>query len=556
MTRLLSAIILSILLSGDVAANSRAQPDGDPAALLLDPLAVAGAVCRGRNPQAAMFRPLQLASASPAAAIAAAQPDPSLQDTLGTISMPITTVEPLAQRYFDQGLRWSFAFNHAAAVQSFRKAQRLDPACAMCFWGEAYALGPNINVPMAAAAVAPAYAAIEHARTLASQASPREQALVAALSLRYAADPEADRKPLDTAYAEAMAAVAATYPDNPEIAVLYAEALMDLSPWDYWQPDGFTPKSGTAEVIATLERVLSKDPDHAAAIHFYIHIVEASTTPERAEPYADRLGSLMPGAGHIVHMPSHIYVRVGRWLDSLAANRRAVSADEGYLARAQADGIYPYGYYPHNVHFLLTSAQMAGDGAGALAAADKLARIMSDEVARDFAWVQAIKPAPYFAHAQFSPPAVTLALPEPSGGFPYVRAMRHYARGIAAITDRNMNLARAEADAIRRIGQENAFADLVGGGVPAPDVLRIAEHVLEGRIAQASGDLPAAIERFRTAVEIQDTLPYMEPPYWYYPVRQSLGAALLGAGRNDEADHVDASKNLWRGAGWYDSVSL
>ena len=278
------------------------------------------------------------------------------------MTYPITTKNEMAQRYFDQGLRWSYAFNHPEAIRAFRKAQEIDPECAMCYWGEAFALGPNINAPMDPSAVEPAFAAVAKAQALAKGTSERERALIAALAERYAPDPRADRAALDSAYAEAMAEAAGQFPDDHGLAVLYADAVMNTSPWDYWEADGSTPKGSTGEAVQAVERVLAEDPDHTFAIHLYIHLVEASNTPERAEPYADRLGATMPGAGHIVHMPSHIYFRIGRYMDSLASNWAAVATDEFLLEQiGDAAGTYAYSYYPHNVHFLL---EFGSDGRG------------------------------------------------------------------------------------------------------------------------------------------------------------------------------------------------
>jgi tetratricopeptide (TPR) repeat protein len=408
----------------------------------------------------------------------------------------------------------------------------------MCYWGEAYALGPNINAPMDPAAAGPAATVVEKARERAGRASEHERALIAALTQRYAAEAQTDRATLNQAYTNAMAQVAARFPEDVDILSLYADALMNLAPWDYWEADGSTLKPPVQDLVPTLERALTKDPDHPYAIHLYIHAVEASTTPKRAERYADDLAATIPGAGHIVHMPGHIYFRTGRFRDSIATNLAAVSADEYYLSVADPEGWYRYSYYPHNVHFLLESARMAGDGETALQAAEKLPRILSDAVAHALPWVEIIKAAPYFAHAQFSAPEVVLGLADPGAVFPYVKAMWHYARGVAHAVRDDAQAAQAEADAIAAIGESTDWTDMVKGGVPAPDLLRLARHVISARIAQAQGDNERATEDFRAAVAIQDTLPYLEPPYWYYPVRQSLGAALLQAGKASEAEQA------------------
>jgi tetratricopeptide (TPR) repeat protein len=519
--------------SGAIAASSMPNWDG---AICLSPASA--------NQAPAIFRLAQTRTEVPPTEMQAARPapafadsDPPLWDGLGMLSYKITTASAEAQAYFDQGLRLAYAFNHGEAQRAFRKAQKLDPACAMCAWGEALVLGPNINLPMQDDAVAPAFAAAERARALAATASPREQALIAALATRYADNPKADRAALDAAYATAMAKVAAAYPDDNEIAVLYAESVMDLSPWNYWQPGGHAPNAQSVPIVPTLERVLAKDPNHAGAIHFYIHAVEASDRPERALPYADRLRGAVPGAGHLVHMPSHIYYRVGRYLDALADNKTAAAVDEKYLADTSAPmGVYRLGYYPHNVHFVLASAQMAGDAATVIAAAEKLRGLIPDEVARGIAMVHPVKAAPYFAHAQFSTPETILALPDPGDDIPYVKAMWRYARGVALAAQRKFDAANAEAEAIAAIARNADFSLLKASGVPAPEVMQLAQHVIRGRIARAQENYAAAIVQFEAAATLQDALPYTEPPYWYYPVRQSLAAALLQAGRTGEAE--------------------
>src|SRR6516164_166537 len=374
----------------------------------------------------------------PRAEMSAARPKAAFADTeppmwagLGSITYKITTANESAQGYFDQGLRLAYAFNHGEAQRAFRMAQKLDPDCAMCFWGEALVLGPNINLPMQEDAIAPAFAAAQKAKALAAKAGSREQALIAALAVRYGSDPKAARAPFDAAYAAEMAKVAAQFPDDDEIATLYAEAVMDLSPWDYWKPGGQEPNPQSTPIVPTLERVLARNPNHPGAIHFYIHAVEASDRPKRAEPYADRLRGTIPGAGHLVHMPSHIYYRVGRYLDALEDNKTAVKVDEKYLAD--------------------TDAPMAGDGQTVIAAAEKLRELIPDEAARGIAMVQPVKAAPYFAHALFSSPETILALPDPGDTIPYVKAMWLYARGVALAARGDFAGATTVADAIETL---------------------------------------------------------------------------------------------------------
>ena len=477
-----------------------------------------------------------LHTAPAAAPTAYDEATPPLFDNLGQHTWMITTKSPEAQAFFDQGLRLAYGFNHAEARRAFRHAQRLDPPCAMCFWGEAYVLGPNINAPMEPAANPPALAAVERAQALAANASDKEQALIAALAKRYSADPKAERAALDRAWADALGEVARRFPEDIELAVLHAEAMMDTQPWDYWTDGGRQAKGQANEIVAELERAMTKNPDHPGAIHLHIHAVEASNRPERAEAGADRLAALMPGAGHIVHMPSHIYYRVGRYLDALAANKAAVAVDEAYIAAQQPSGPYPLAYYPHNLHFLMAAAHLAGDSTTALEAAAKLQRVVSADTANAVPMVQPDMAAPYWAHALFGTPEGVLALTVPENAPTYVKAMRHYARGVALVSQGRTEEAATEIAAIETLGGQDDLARAASAGLPGPEVLKIAREVLTGRIAQAKGDLRAAIAAFERAAALQEGLAYMEPPYWYHPVRQSLGVALLSGGRVDEAE--------------------
>jgi tetratricopeptide (TPR) repeat protein len=477
--------------------------------------------------------------------------EPPLWDNLGSAAYPVTTANPQAQAFFDQGLKLSYGFNHAEARRAFRMAQKLDPTCALCFWGEALVLGPNINVPMMPEAQAPALAALKQAQALAGGASAKEQALIAALAKRYAENPGPDRAPLDGAYADAMAALSVAYPDDLDIAALASEAAMDTQPWDYWQPGGHEPKGRAGDAIKRIEGILARNPLHAGAIHLYIHLVEASDRPERAEKYADTLAALMPGAGHIVHMPSHIYYRVGRYDDSLKSNQDAVKVDEAYLAQTGAVGVYPLGYTSHNIHFVLVSAQLLGDKVTVLAAADKLDGWISNEVATAIPIAQPIKAAPYFAWAQYADADKLVALPQPAGAPPYVEAMWHYARGVGLAEKGDGAGARGEAGKIEALERTADWSAMDAFAIPARDVLRVAQNVVLARAAQATGDTTEAITYFQAAAGVQDAIPYMEPPYWYYPVRQSLGAALLDAGRAKEAaDQFHAALDGVRKSAW------
>jgi hypothetical protein len=480
--------------------------------------------------QAARTEVSPAAKAAAAAAPPRAALDQPLIPGLGTRSFKVTTSSPGAQQYFDQGLRLAWNFNHAEAQRAFQKAQRLDPSCAMCYWGEAYVLGPNINVPMDPAANAPAAAAAAKAKALAASATPREQMLIEAIAARYSAEPKAERPALDEAYAKAMASAAAKFPDDVDVLALYAEALMDRSPWDYWEAGGAKPKAVVAPLVETLHTVLRKDPSHIGGIHLYIHAVEASADAKRAEPYADKLAKLAPNAGHLVHMPAHIYYRLGRYKDSLATNQAAVKVDEGYIKQFAPQGVYPLGYYSHNLHFIMVSAQMSGEAALAIAASDKLAKNIPDEVAKAVPLVVPMKAAPYFTHAQFSDTATILALAEPNAELPYLQVAWRYARGLAFAQSANPEAARSQLAEIERIVSQADYSAFTAWGIPAKEVGQIAAHVLRARIAQATKDLDGAVRDLEAAVTLQDALPYMEPPYWYYPVRQTLGAVLLMKG--------------------------
>jgi tetratricopeptide (TPR) repeat protein len=460
-------------------------------------------------------------------------PPPNRTAGLGHHGYEITASNEEARAFFRQGLIYAYGFNHQEALRAFRRAQELDPDCAMCFWGEAYVLGPNLNLPMDAAAAPAARAAAENAIVRAAKASAKEQALAAAMLVRYLEPGE--RGELDQKYAKALQDLAQSYPADPDIAALAAEASMLLSPWDYWLDSGRAPKEHTAPALRLLEDALAAHPDHIAAIHFYIHLVEASDRPERAEPYADRLRGAVPAAGHLLHMPAHIYLRLGRYTDAIEVNKDAAASDEHYLAANPAvHGPYRGMYYPHNVHFYMTAALMAGQGEAALTAAEKLADLIPDEAAQMIPAAQPIKQSPYFVHAQFSDPQTILALPAPSEKLPFVAAAWRYARGVAFSLSGRPAEADQEASAIRDTlsGDLSMFEHT---NVPARGILEIAENVVRAKAAAARGDLSTARQRAEAAVSVQDELPYMEPPYWYLPVNQALGAILLKSGAPREA---------------------
>ena len=468
----------------------------------------------------------------------AAGGDVPIYTDLGTLAFRITTKSPRAQAYFNQGLRLSFAFNHAEAQRAFQTAQKLDPDCAACYWGEALILGPNINVPMSPDANAPAVAALAKAVARKDRASAKERALIEALEKRYSSDPKAERAALDNAYADAMKAVAARYPTDDTVRTLYVESAMDTQPWDYWEPGGAKGKGRGDEIVSNLETVLKRNPNHAGAIHLYIHAVEASTRPERALAPAERLAALMPGAGHIVHMPAHIYLRVGQYRRSLDLNKRAVAVDERYFQRSPSDPLYKSAYYPHNIHFVMVSAQLGGDAATAVDAAKKLDASVPADLAKQFQIMEPVKAAPYTTQLTFGDPDTVLALAKPDEQLVLVRAMYHYARAVAFARKNDAASARAETDAIATLEAKSDFKAYDLWGVPAKAILQTARLVATGRIADAAGDLEGAAKAYEEAIAIEDNLKYTEPSYWYYPVRQSLGSVRLRQNRLDDAERA------------------
>jgi len=523
------ALAAGALMSVTPAPDQKYSPE---LLAMLDPTAGMRNLCGGKDGAAAMRAMLASSAAVVGEAEVGAVP---LYDGLGKVHFAITTANPLAQRYFDQGLSFAYGFNHAGAIAAFREAQRLDPQCAMCFWGEAFARGPNINAPMDPTVNARAVGLANYVFWLARNASPAERGLAEAMLKRYSPDPAADRAALDAAYADAMLGVAKAYPDNDDIAVLAAEAAMDTRPWDYWTVDK-QPNPRIAEAVKLVETVYGRNPEHPQAAHLYIHLMENGPDPRRAEAAADKLATpLSPGAGHLVHMPAHIYYRLGRWKDSMRVNIEAAQVDEKWIRETGDRGMVRYGYYPHNVHFIVTSAQMAGDGATAMREARKLSGILDPTISSQIAWVQAVNAAPYFTAAQFAQPAQILAMRAPDARLPYPTAMRHYARAVGYAQQRNRAGFDRELAAMRAIRDGTALKPMIDQGVPATELLSLAESIAHGRWAYAGGKYADAARYYRDAVAIEAKVPYTEPPYWYYPVQQSLGAALYRSGRYDEA---------------------
>lgn len=469
---------------------------------------------------------------------------------LGTHHHKITTRNGKTQALFDQGVRLLFGFNHAEAIRSFREAARLDPKCAMCWWGVSFALGSNINLPMQEDANKPAWQALQNALALKAYASREERDWIDALAERYSSNPPANRARLDDAFARAMGELWKKYPNSLDAGTFYAEAMMDTQPWDYWEMDGVTPKGHAKEIVATLEGIIKTSPNHPGALHLYIHAVEASTTPQRAEAAADRLEKLMPGAGHIVHMPSHIYYRVGRYEDAAKVNALAALVDEQYIAACKAQGYYPIGYYGHNIHFLWTSSEMQGRFQAAMDAARRLVKA-ADATGAANAGIQAqlFYLTPYATLLRFGKYDEILAEPLPPADQKLTSAVAHLARGFAYANKGDKANAAAERAALAALADD---ADLNAVQIiPASAMTQIALNQLDGEIARTSGDLGAAITFFAKAVSIEEALPYTEPPYWHQPTGHLLGAALLQAGRAKEAAAVyEKSLTFYRLDGW------
>lgn len=479
---------------------------------------------------------LALSIISLTASITNAQPEIRFEG-LGAHSRPISTRSAEAQAFFDQGLAFLYGFNHAEAIRSFEQAAKFDPHCPMPHWGIAVANGPNINFPMVDEARAKAAsAAVKRAQALAANGSDIERDLIAAVATRYADPQPADRKPLDEAYAAAMRNVWTKYPNDADVGALYAEALMDLRPWDQWTVTG-EPQAGTADVLATLESVLARAPLHPLAMHLYIHAVEASPHPEFAASAADRLRDLQPGLGHMVHMPSHIDVRLGRWQQAIAANEKAIRADAVYRAK-QPDQDFYRTYMAHNHHMLIFAAMMQGRQQRSTEAVQAmLAEIPPEWLKKNAMFVDAFFASPYELHLRFGRWDAMLAEPEPAEALPVSRAVRLYARGVAYAAKKQVAEAKTEQAAFLA-AKSMISAEAMFVLNPASDVLNIAEQMLAGEILYREGRTEDALAALRNAVEREEALRYIEPPDWIQPVRHVLGATLLDAGRAEEAEAV------------------
>ena len=462
----------------------------------------------------------------------------TLMTGLGDLHHPVTTSNPEAQKFFDQGMRLIYAFNHEEAAGSFQRAAELDPKMAMAYWGLAEAVGPNYNDPADPDRYKKAHEAIAKAGELGVNASPAEKAYIAAMALRFPADPAADHRLAAERYRNAMGDLVKEFPDDLDAATLFAEAGMDLHPWGLWRKDG-TPEGGTEDIIAALESVLRRDPNHMGAIHYYIHAVEASPSPERALAAANRLAALAPAAGHLVHMPGHVYIRTGDFEAAVKTNQLAAAADRAYLQASGSGGMYGAMYYSHNLHFIAACASMNGNYAEAHKAGEMLAAHVGPFV-KDVPPLEGFMTVPIAVEVRFQKWDQILAMPQPPAAMQTATVFWHFARGVALAAKGKIAEAEAEhhivSEAADKTPPDQVFAMPVNN--KAKDVLNIATNVLGAKIAMARHDSANAISLLHRAVAIQDTLKYDEPPDWFYPVRESLGAALLLNGNAAEAEKV------------------
>ncbi len=455
---------------------------------------------------------------------------------LGQHKFPVSTHNRQAQQFINQGMNLAYAFNHSEARRAFREAARLDSKLAMAYWGQALVLGPNINAMMDPNEEARALEMVQRAKLHMAKASLRERALINALEKRYSGKSE-HRKLNDKLYAEAMREVHQRFPDDSDITMLYVESMMNIRPWDYWMADGH-PQEGTEEIVALTEEVMRQNPKHPGALHFYIHLIELTNTPERAEKAADTLLTLMPGAGHMVHMPAHIYYRVGRYSDAMKSNQLAIAADEEYITECHAQGLYPMKYHPHNIHFLYFAATADGQSRIAIEAARKVAAKVNDEVLKEMPMMAGFRVAPYWALARFGRWKEILKEPEPPYTSMLLRGAWHYVRGLAFVATERLQEAEQELGALRKILKDSSFDDPLFSKNPLRIVLKIGPEVLAGEIDATQEKFDSAIAHLERAVRLEDALLYTNLSAWHHPPRLALGAILLESGHEVEAEAV------------------
>jgi len=471
----------------------------------------------------------------------------TLMSGVGNVHHPVSTGNPEAQKFFDQGLRLIYAFNHDEAARSFQRATELDGKLAIAYWGIAEAVGPNYNDPASDDRFKQAHEAIQKAVDLSVNASPSEQAYIQAMAKRFPADPKADLKKAAEDYHDVMREVSKKYRDDLDAATLFAESGMNLHPWGLWHVDG-TPEAGTEEIVATLESVIRRDPNHLGAIHYYIHATEASPNPERALAGANRLAALAPAAGHIVHMPAHVYIRTGDYEAAVKTNEEAAAVDRAYIKASGAQGIYPMMYYSHNLHFIAMCASMIGNYAEAKKNADLLVANVGSHV-KDMPPLEGFMTIPMAVDVRFHKWSDILAMPQPDPAMKITTGFWHFARGMALAGTGKLSDAEAEYKIVSQ-AEQNTPPDMVFAmpiNNKAKDIMKISEDVLGAKIAMARKDNVQAISLLTAAVAIQDTLKYGEPPDWFFPVRESLGGALLINGDAAGAEKVfraDLDRNL------------
>jgi hypothetical protein len=477
-----------------------------------------------------------------------------LFDDLGDLHHPVTTKSKQAQRYFDQGVRLMFGFNHKEAIRSFRSAAHYDPQCAMAHWGVAYASGPHVNKPMDANDTTNAWAALQLALANQSRATPKEQAYIAALTKRYQPEHTDDHSALDKAFAAAMRELVREYPDDLDAQVIFAEALMNTMPWDYWTRDR-TPKPETEKILGALRFVMSRNPNHPGANHFYIHAVEAGPNPGAGLGAADRLLRYAPAAGHLVHMPAHIYMRVGQYHDAVVANELAVKADKDYIRSCQAQGFYPGVYYPHNIHFLWWAQLFEGRSKDAFRTANQAARYANDNYCGPSKAYEAprLRHLPWLTQLRFGKWDEVLAIAEPANTNDFLvdRALWHFARGLAFAAKQDAGAAERESKSLTAIANSDAAKQVSTPIFPVADTLLVSAHWLAGKVAGAKGDPREMIAQLEKAVALETALPYMEPSFWPVPARPTLGAAWLQAGDAVKAEQVfRADLEIWPRHAW------
>jgi len=466
---------------------------------------------------------------------------------LGDLHHPVSTGNAGAQEFFDQGLRLIYAFNHDEAARSFKKAAELDPKLAMAYWGIAEAVGPNYNDPASADRFKQAHEAIQKAVDLSGNASEADRGYIFAMAKRFPPDPKSDLRKAAEDYRDAMREVVKNNPDDLDAATLFAESGMDLHPWGLWHRDG-TPEEGTEEIVATLESVIKRDPNHLGALHYYIHAVEASNSPERALAAANRLASLAPAAGHIVHMPAHVYIRTGDYAAAVKTNEEAAAVDRAYIKSSGVQGIYPMMYYSHNLHFIAMCSAMVGNYAESYKAAEMLAAHVGPSV-KDMPPLEGFMTIPMAVNVRFHKWDAILAMKAPDAEMKATVGFWHFARGMALAGKGKTSEAEAEykivAEAEKATSPDVIFQMPINN--KTKDILKIAENVLGAQVALARKDNAAAVGMLREAVAVQDTLKYDEPQDWFFPVRESLGGVLLMSGDAKGAEQVfreDLAKNL------------